>query len=261
MVTDWLDVVMIHYSVPPARLQPVVPFPLDTFAGAAYVTCVAFNMQNTRRTFCRREPRPPSDFPCPPGEGPPSTHRPPPNLLARLLRRMCDHPFFNLRTYVRVGREPGIYFLSEWLPRRLNVLVGPALFGLPYHRGRLTFANRGAGGTVSGKVETPGGRFDYRGVVDPAIRFRIAEAGSIDEFLMERYTAFTYWRGLHRLFRILHDPWPFAALHTTIADNSLLTTLAGAFDGAEYCHSVSSPGVSEVSIGWPHRLKSLENPE
>ena len=47
-IADWVDATFVHYAVPPERLQPFVPFELDTFGGAAYLSLVAFTQRRLR---------------------------------------------------------------------------------------------------------------------------------------------------------------------------------------------------------------------
>ena len=128
-LSDWLDVVMIHYEVDAAHLQREVPFELDLHEGRAFVSLVAFTMSGLRT---RRAPR----------------------WGRRLFSPIGTHAFLNIRTYVRVGNETGIYFLVEYLPNRLSVLLGPVAYGLPYQFGRLNFNHDANAGTLTGCVTT-----------------------------------------------------------------------------------------------------------
>jgi len=116
LTSDWLHTVMIHYAVAPERLQPFVPFELDTRDGRAYVSLVAFNMRRLRPTRFER-------------------------LGAVLFAPIGNHPFLNVRTYVRDGNETGIYFLTEYLSNPISVPLGPPVFGLPYRWGRIDYQN------------------------------------------------------------------------------------------------------------------------
>ena len=77
------------------------------------------------------------------------------------------------------------------------------------------------------------------------------EAGTLSEFLMERYTAFTEWLGLKRRFRIWHLPWLQCSADVRVADDTLMS-LTGAWArearliGANY-----SPGLTDVWMGRP----------
>src|SRR5688500_17883811 len=79
----WLDVVFLHWRVPAAALRPHVPRPLeiDAYDGEAWVSLVLFRLQVRLR-----------GLPFLPG-------------FSRLLEA-------NLRTYVRCGDRPGIWFLQ-----------------------------------------------------------------------------------------------------------------------------------------------------
>src|SRR5437016_3224059 len=111
---DWLDVVFVHFRVDAARLQAAVPLELDRYAGDAFVSLVAFTQDRLRPARGGRFAQ----------------------WLATPLGR---HEFLNVRTYVRYGQTRGIYFIAEWIPNRLAVLIGPRLYGLPYHLGRLRY--------------------------------------------------------------------------------------------------------------------------
>ncbi len=119
----WIDVLMIHYAVDPARLQPYVAEPLDLFEGRAYVSLVVFSLDRLR--FFHGGPSFPS------------------------------HRFLNVRAYVR---DNGIVFLAEWLTNALCVLLGPRLYGLPYRWGRIEYS----AGQSRGRVAAREGALEYR---------------------------------------------------------------------------------------------------
>jgi len=108
---EWDRVLMLHWSVPVEVLQPFVPFPLDTRDGLAFVSAVAFTMNGMRASRFPGQPTMP----------------------------FSRHPFLNLRTYVKVGEESGIYFLAEWVPLLPDLLVARAWYGLPFVPGHLRF--------------------------------------------------------------------------------------------------------------------------
>src|SRR5262245_25244223 len=84
-IANWEQALMIHYEVEASSLQEAVPFELDLHCGRALVSVVAFTMRGMRPSFGGR-------------------------LGAWLLRPIATHHFLNVRTYVRQGRETGIYF-------------------------------------------------------------------------------------------------------------------------------------------------------
>ena len=197
-LADWLDVLFVHFAVEPEVLQPCVPFPLDLYRGRAYVSLVAFT---------QRRPAPA------PAGG------------SRRWRAVHwrEHEFLNVRTYVRHGRERGIYFLAEWIPNRLACLVGPRMYGLPYRLARSRYrclATAGRFGRYDGAVAAPTGRLAWtaprtRGEGTPGRR-------GLEHFLLERYTAYTR-RGPEPLrFRVWHEPWLRVRARVSLGDTSLL---------------------------------------
>src|SRR4051812_33852954 len=119
---DWLDAVFLHYRLSAAPLQSFVPLELDTFEGDAYVSLVAFTQSRLRPTIGGR-------------------------FTAMLSKPLARHGFFNVRTYVRsrdtgeTRETRGIFFIAEWIPNRLAVLIGPRMYGLPYRLGRLRYVH------------------------------------------------------------------------------------------------------------------------
>ena len=225
-IADWDRALMLHYEVSPAALQPFVPFELDVRDGKAYVGLVAFTMRGLR---LRRGGR----------------------VARALLAPIATHDLLNLRTYVKHRGEPGIFFLAEWLPNALSVPLGRPVFGLPYRLGKLHFNHEHERGWIEGKAVSGCGRgtLRYRAQVDD--HFSVCDAGSLTEFLMERYAAFTEWFGFKRRFRVWHQPWRQCAVEAEIGGNTLME-LAGSwarkarFVGANY-----SPGVRGVWMGRP----------
>jgi uncharacterized protein YqjF (DUF2071 family) len=80
-----------------------------------------------------------------------------------------------------------------------------------------------------------------------------ADPETLDEFLLERYTAFTVSApgGKPRRFRVWHRPWMQAALDVQIKDRSLLRRTGPWLDDGEVIGGHVSPGVTDVWIGRP----------
>jgi uncharacterized protein YqjF (DUF2071 family) len=127
LFADWDRTLMLHYEIDPAVLRPFVPFPLDLREGKAYVTLVAFTLRGMRP---RRGGR-----------------------LARwLMRPIATHRFLNVRTYVRVNGEAGIYFVTEYMNNLLSRRLGPLAYGLPYRFARLDYCHDWEHGTLRGRA-------------------------------------------------------------------------------------------------------------
>src|SRR5206468_3961607 len=79
------------------------------------------------------------------------------NWVGRLF---ANHEFLNVRTYVRYGGESGIFFLAEWVPKRVATWIAPPLLGLPYRFGEIDYQHGER--VMCGCVTSAGARFVYR---------------------------------------------------------------------------------------------------
>ncbi|MEM0966549.1 MAG: DUF2071 domain-containing protein [Verrucomicrobiota bacterium] len=177
---DWRNLLMIHFAVLPERLQSQVPLPLDTYNGEAFVSLVFFRQENL--SLWRAG-----------------------DWTRILLRPLSDHHFVNLRTYVKVGQEVGIYFLREWIDNWPGRIVGPLTYGLPYRLGR-HFQNNEEEGTFEALLRAGPNRLQvrarYKKEAKPA-----APEGTLFHFLHERYHAYTKRLQQTLRFTVEHPPW------------------------------------------------------
>lgn len=222
---------MIHFEVERAALQRAVPFPLDLRDGRAFVTLVAFTMRRMR-------PRWGGTF------------------SQLLFSPLATHHFLNVRTYVEVNGEPGIHFLAEWLSSRLAVALGPNTFSLPYRHGLIDYQNDWRVGGLSGCVSSPrtAERFAYTAALSDDAEFALCERGSLDEWLMERYSAFNCVRDRKRFFRVWHPPWSQCRADVDLPELTLLTANWPWFENARLSGANYSPGLRDVWLSRPHRL-------
>lgn len=229
---------MIHFEVDADALQRDVPYKLDLREGRAFVSLVVFTMRGMKPRIGGR-------------------------LAAWLLRPIATHDFLNVRTYVRHGGEAGIHFLAEWLSGRLAAKLGPATFGLPYRHGRIAYDHDRPCGRLRGRVADvrTGLTFTYRAGLETGAPpdFAPCERGSLDEWLMERYTAFNSAGGRKRFFRVWHPPWPQCRMEVDVRDDSLLKRNWRWFAGARLIGANFSPGFREVWMGRPHRISNFSD--
>jgi uncharacterized protein YqjF (DUF2071 family) len=108
MTQTWHRLLFAHWRADATELRRRIaaPFELDLFDGEAWLGVVPFYMTNV--AF----------------RGTPS------------LPWISSFPELNVRTYVRMGDRPGIYFLSLDAGRRLAVAAARTLFNLPYYAAR-----------------------------------------------------------------------------------------------------------------------------
>lgn len=231
-VADWTRAVFIHFAVDPVDLAPHVPHPLDVVNGQAFVTLVSFSLERLR-----------------PGRVLPA------QLGRTLLGPISAHAFLNVRTYVRGPAGAGIHFLAEWINNPLSLRLGPLTYGLPYRLAQITRADLVAGGLTQIHVTEPGrpGAIGITVPLQPDAPAAPSRRGSLDAFLVERYTAYTHRRGVNRHFHISHEPWDVSRVDLVRTDTSLLEALYPWFRDAQLVAAHVSPGVRDVRIGRPHR--------
>lgn len=224
-LADWTGALFIHFRADPGALSRVVPFDLDLRNGHAFFSLVAFTQSRLRPSIGGK-------------------------IAAWMSAPLAEHEFLNLRAYVRVNDEPAIFFVSEWIPNRLAVLIGPRLYGLPYRLGAIEFENMMNGKPMRGRVAAPEGRLTYRARVEgPTLA--PAAPGSLDHFLLERYVAYTSRHGTRRSFRVQHAPWPQVRTAVKLTDASLLASLGPWARDAELIGGNFAPGVLDVRISPP----------
>ncbi len=142
--------------------------------------------------------------------------------------------------------------MTEWLSSRLSVLLGPHAFGLPYRHARIGYRHESR--DMQGRVEGKRGTLAYTAELETGASFEQCEDGSLDEWLMERYTAFTFMKNRARFFRVWHEPWKQRPARVSIKENSLLTRRWPFLERARIAGANFSPGAFDVWMGWPHRV-------
>jgi uncharacterized protein YqjF (DUF2071 family) len=235
-LADWMRVLMIHFEIDAKVLQRNVPYELDLHEGRAFVTLVAFTMENMHPRFGGK-------------------------VGAWFFKPIATHDFLNVRTYVRHNGEPGIHFLAEWLSNWLAVRLGPRTFGLPYRHGFTSYQHDSHSGRYCGIVRDVQTKtlFQYRAQSKVAPDFSLCEHDSFDEWLMERYTAFNAATGRKRFFRVWHPPWPQATVEVTIEDLALLEESWPFFKSARHVGANFSPGLCNVWMGRPQLVLPTVN--
>jgi hypothetical protein len=140
------------------------------------------------------------------------------------------------------------------------------VFGLPYKRGEIDYRHEfktsspnQSRGALGGRVRDPAnnGVLAYEVSFNPSVELRECETGSLQEWLMERYTAYTHVGGRSRFFRVWHPPWAQVPVEIALADQSLLEVNWPFFRDARVIGANLSSGVRGVWMGWPHQLRCL----
>jgi uncharacterized protein YqjF (DUF2071 family) len=207
MTQSWQDLLFAHWRVDPARLAASIPAPLqlDLFRGEAWIALVPFRMKHV-------SPR-----------GVPA------------LPWVSAFPEVNVRTYVRFGDKPGVFFFSLDATNPLAVRVARAAFHLPYYQASIDVQLTAAGDGVSryeshrtdAQAPTAAAELiaSYR-AIGPVFH---AEEGTLEYFLTERYCLYAIdkQRRVH-ICEIHHGPWPLQVAEATFETNSLLDGLSDA---------------------------------
>jgi uncharacterized protein YqjF (DUF2071 family) len=245
-LADWREVLMMHFEVDADALQRDISYELDLRDGRAYVSVVAFTMHGMRPRFGGR-------------------------LGAWLFRPIAAHHFLNVRTYVRHDNERGIHFITEWLSNRLAVALGPRTFGLPYRYGHIRYQNDWRYRNSSGRVvdARTGDSFRYQATLTTS-QFTPCEQGTLDEWLMEHYIAFTGHPSNpslqilvpggtrictdRKFFRVWHLPWLQGTAQVLRLEKALLEKNWAWFNDARLVGANYSPGVRDVWMGRPHTI-------
>ena len=147
----WEQMLFAHWRTDAEALRCLLPPRVepDIRDGTAWIGLVAFVMRGTRGL----------------GFGP-----------------LPDIPELNMRTYVRVDGEPGVWFLTLDASSRFFAGVGKALYGLRYHVSKMAVA------TDAGRVHYLSCRRNARFAASyaPNGDVYLAARGSLESFLFER---------------------------------------------------------------------------
>ncbi len=185
---NWHHLLFLHWEIPPAELQALIPpgLRVDTFQGKAYVGLVPFTITGVRA------------------------------LLTPPLPWISSFHEVNVRTYVHLdGRDPGVWFFSLDASSPLAVAAARAMYKLAYFDADIAFD---ASDEALPAIAFHSQRTDPRGSM-PAnlhVRYRPLEGavqpaapGSLEHFLVERYILYAEdeQRRLHRA-RVHHQPYP-----------------------------------------------------
>jgi uncharacterized protein YqjF (DUF2071 family) len=124
----------------------------------------------------------------------------------------------NVRTYVTRDERPGIWFLSLDASSRLAVEVGRRFYRVPAFQATISLRRRG--GRIVYDCSRDDGRA-FSGSYRPRGAPAVAQPGSLDHFLTERFCL--YAGDDRRLYRaeIHHRPWALRPAEATIELNTM----------------------------------------
>lgn len=192
MGQTWDDLLFAHWRLPADLLRALVPprLELDEHDGSAWLGITPFRVSSLRLR----------------------------GLLA--LPRVSSFLEVNVRTYVTDGSRAGIWFFSLDAESRLAVEAARAGYKLPYFHARMQSTRAGDWiAYESARAGTQGIAFGarYRGVGGAFV----AEPGSLEAFLTERYCLYTEDRGRVKRADIHHGPWSLRRAEAEIDLNTM----------------------------------------
>jgi uncharacterized protein YqjF (DUF2071 family) len=196
MTQSWHDVLFAHWPVDTRELRDLVPaeLPLDLFEGRAYAGVVPFDMTNVAPRF------------------------------VPALPLVSAFPELNVRTYVKLGDKPGVYFFSLDAESLLAVTTARALLGLPYFHAAMDVRRSGEWVHYSSSRATSSSgapAVEFTGRYRPLGEPHAPVAGTLEHFLTERYCLYTVRHSrVHRL-EIHHPPWPLQLAEAVIERNTM----------------------------------------
>jgi uncharacterized protein len=103
LTARWSHIVLLTFEAPEDLIRRSIPsgVELDRWKGQTHVSVVALQMRDVRVAGWR-------------------------------IPGFTAHPQVNFRTYVRLGREPGVWFIRQFVPSRLIAAVGRLRYGEPF---------------------------------------------------------------------------------------------------------------------------------
>jgi uncharacterized protein len=193
MFQSWREQLFAHWRMPVSQIRPLVPaqLELDTFDGSAWLGITPFRITSLR---VRGLPELPFG---------------------------SEFPELNLRTYVTVDGQAGVYFFSLDAGSHLAVIAARIGYGLPYHKADMEIGTADNGWMLFRSTRDTGD-------AELVVRYRPqssepyqAAAGTVDHFLIERYVLYVV-RG-DKVVRgdIHHRPWLLQPAEAVFERNSI----------------------------------------
>lgn len=178
---NWYELLFAHWPISSAQLRPLIPSSLtiQEFNGTSWIGIVPFRMTGVMR-------RPMPDLPW-----------------------VSAFPELNVRIYVERDGKPGVWFLSLDATNPLAVWAAKRFFYLPYWHSKITFSKEQGKIQFRCRRSSSVGPVSFEAEYGPIGEPFAAAAGSLEQFLAERYCLYCQSSD-GRLYRceVHHKPWP-----------------------------------------------------
>lgn len=190
LTQTWEHLLFLHWEIDPSSLTALIPkeLELDVFEGKAWVTILPFRVSRQRFRWLPEIP-----------------------FLNSYLE-------LNVRTYVKYKGYQGVYFFSLDANHPLAVL-GAKAASLPYRLAKMDMHQQNNKIVFTSKRLFGCEKFsaNYQPISAPAP----TEPGSLDNWLLERYSLFTKWGPFILRGDILHEKWEVSNVKAKIEENSV----------------------------------------
>jgi len=213
----WRSLLFLHFACDANEVQALLPtgleietFPDETCRERAWVGLVPFRMEGVRPVFLPAVPY------------------------------LSAFPETNVRTYVRhQGKAPGVWFFSLEAGNALACKIARRFFGLPYFAADMSVIEEGD------QIEYRSRRRGHGAECNVTAQFQdqiaLAEPGSLEFFLIERYLLYALKDGRLYSGRVHHSPYPLRKAHVTSTQESLVK--AAGIEPRPITHVCASDGV------------------
>ncbi|WP_166819829.1 YqjF family protein [Thalassoroseus pseudoceratinae] len=213
----WRDLLFVHWTVSSETLRPLIPagLELDLFDGKAWLGLVPFAMRGVRPWWGPSVP-----------------------FVSNFLET-------NVRTYVLLNGEPGVWFFSLDAANSLAVRIARSRWALPYFRAQMSLQQTSGGIRYSGQrlwPEPSDASYTISAELSPD-QPKPAEIGTLEHFLVERYLLFAVHRS-GEIYRgqVHHTPYEIQPA-TVMQCEENLSVAAGLPPCKEIAHACFSSGV------------------
>ncbi len=197
MTQTWLELLFAHWPIKPDALRPLIPsiLDIDTFEREAWVGVVPFHMRDIH-----------------------------PRWLPS-IQGLSHFPELNVRTYVTVNGDRGVYFFSLDAGNPIAVAIARSVFHLPYFNARMSSERKGD--TIhysSHRTHRGAPRAEYSSRYRPTAPIQYSQNNTLAHWLTERYSLYTTFHDHLYHGEIHHPQWPLQSAELeTVRDTMALS--------------------------------------
>lgn len=197
MHQNWGKLLFMHWRIDQELLRPLIPeaLEIDSFDGSAWIAVAPFTMWDIRAL-------PPF---LPPVPGLSSAHE------------------LNVRTYVYLDDQPGVWFFSLDCNSTAAVLAARAFYHLPYFKAEIELTEKSADCLVNYTlVRTDDPPAAFHSLWKIGEKLPTSQPESLEFFLTERYCLYSAHDGHLYRARIHHAPWPLQKAELVSLNSSMI---------------------------------------